>query len=145
MRRELEIAIDGLGTFRDRAAQMLMILRAQRRLWPAVVAVAALVVLLVTVAAVWAWCSDGPVAAADADRAWRYLLVCNGCGHREHPVEHPARTLAQQNGLFKCPACGEFKAAWHRRGSQAVPPGGWESGSRTPATHPAPQAGRDPP
>lgn len=64
------------------------------------------------------------VTAADQE-PWRYLIVCQACGHRARTLSHPARSLEQQNGLLRCPACGEFAMSWYRYGGQTLPPGGW--------------------
>jgi hypothetical protein len=71
------------------------------------------------------WDRPRPRQLVETTDNWRYALVCESCGHKARPVEHPSRSLAQQNGMYQCPQCGEFKAACYRRGSQTVPPGGW--------------------
>ena len=66
-----------------------------------------------------------PVIGTQAERPWRYLLVCEKCGHRERLTESPHQTRAKQAGFFECPQCGAFMASSYRRGSLALPPGGW--------------------
>jgi hypothetical protein len=71
------------------------------------------------------WGRTRPARLVEATDNWRYVLVCEACEHRAHTMEQPARSLPQQNGMYQCPQCGEFKATCYRRGSQSVPPGGW--------------------
>jgi hypothetical protein len=66
-----------------------------------------------------------PPKFVEATDNWRYVLVCESCGHHARTVDHPDRGLPQHNGMYQCPQCGQFKAACYRRGSQTVPPGGW--------------------
>lgn len=61
----------------------------------------------------------------EIEAQWRYLVVCQRCGYRARQVTHPRGLLAERDGLLVCPECGEAKAWWYRRGSQAIPPGGW--------------------
>jgi hypothetical protein len=65
------------------------------------------------------------VVTAEPEQAWRYLLVCGQCQHRERLTESPHRTWDKENGLFRCPQCAAFMADCYRRGSLTVPPGGW--------------------
>ena len=126
MRPGLQAARQRLRAALDRLVHAVVILRAQGRRWMMIAAAATLMVPLVAVGACWTWhWLDPPPPAAKAEESWRYLLVCESCGYRLRSAEHPARTLPRQNGLLRCPKCGQFKAAWFRRGSQTVPPGGW--------------------
>jgi hypothetical protein len=128
MRRALVIAADHLQAVRERAAHLLFIVRARRYAW--IAALAAAICVAGGGAVLYGGLSAGRAApgAQTARRggdAWRYLVVCDRCQHRERTLEHPTRTLPQQDGLLRCPACGQFAANWYRRGSQALPPGGW--------------------
>ena len=126
MRRALEIVVDRLRALLDGAAQLTVLLRARRRLWIAALPLAVLCTALVGAGAYWGWRSvAAPRRVEQTEDAWRYLVVCQNCRYRERTVEHPGRKLRKQNGLLECPKCGQFKAAWYRRGSQALPPGGW--------------------
>ncbi|MGD8451581.1 MAG: hypothetical protein PVJ57_07155 [Phycisphaerae bacterium] len=125
MRRFVDIAVDRLRTLQDLGAQTAVFVRTDRRL--RILFILSAVVVLVLVAGFYWTFFGGAEAtpAGDADDAWRYLVVCSNCGYRERCTEHPAHHLEQRHGALKCPKCGEFKAAWYRRGGQALPPGGW--------------------
>jgi len=126
MNRFIGVGLDTVHGLVNHARQVVSTLRAQKRLWiPGAIAVALSV--LVTGAG-WYWSAtraSTAQGALSAEEDWRYLVVCNDCGYRTQCVEHPTRKMIQQEGLLKCPQCGRFQAAWYRRGSQAVPPGGW--------------------
>ncbi len=135
MQRVLDIAGEMLRAPRERVAQWVLLVRADLRLRLIVVGGSALLLLFVAAGLLWTCQSaDGPVVV-DPQRHWRYLVVCEACQHRARAVEHPARTLEMKNGLLQCPECREFQAAWYRRGTLSLPPGGWST-SR-PATEPA--------
>lgn len=61
---------------------------------------------------------------AEPEQAWRYVLVCGQCQHRERLSDSPHRTREKQDGLFRCPQCGAFMADCYRRTSLSLPPGG---------------------
>ena len=136
MRRSLEIAGDSSRTIVVRTGQFILALRARRELWIVTLVATMIVVALLVTGVICIWRPSGATTATagavDAEQAWRYLVVCQQCGHRERTLEHPARTLDKQNGLLRCPACGRFTAAWFRRGSQSLPPGGWSTTQAVP-------------
>jgi hypothetical protein len=118
---------EGLRGLLERAGQLAALVRAQRRQRAAAIVAAAVLIVLLGIGSVALvrWRAGHTPGAADIEHAWRYLVVCEHCGHRERTIENPAREWPKKKSRLKCPACGEFKAAWYRRGSQAVPPGGW--------------------
>ncbi|MCK4340519.1 MAG: hypothetical protein KAY37_02200 [Phycisphaerae bacterium] len=138
----LEIAAERLRAAGEHTGQLVILLRTRGRLWPLAAAGAVLVVILLAVGLTWSWRSAGQAhGTADSEQAWRYLIVCEQCGYRQRTSEHPVHTLEQRAGRLRCPECNRFKAAWFRRGSLAMPPGGWST-SR-PATGTAVEAGED--
>jgi len=126
MRRTLRIVVQRLRLLRDGAAQLIVLLRARGQLRIALAAVIAGCLAVGGAGACWiSHASNSTPALQDTKDAWRYLLVCGKCKYRQKSIEHPIRRLPKRGGLLKCPRCGRFEATWHRRGSQAVPPGGW--------------------
>jgi DNA-directed RNA polymerase subunit RPC12/RpoP len=108
-----------------RGAQAVRSLQAQKRLW--LLAVAG-VVLVGAVAIGGYFALRSPPASRSAvqeSKDWRFLFVCMKCGHRFRSAENISSTLPASKGHLRCPKCGEFEGNMYRRGSQAVPPGGW--------------------
>lgn len=68
-------------------------------------------------------------AAADA---WRYLVICDACGRRQHVQDLPT-----PHGVQMCDACGKGRLTSYRRGSQALIPGGWSASMPTATTRPS--------
>lgn len=120
---------------RERVAQWALLVRADARLRLMTAGGAVLAVVLVGAGLFWACRPAAGPGAAAPEQQWRYLLVCEGCGYRTRMVEHPAHVLAKENGLLQCPKCGAYRAAWYRRGSLSLPPGGWSTSQ--PAANPA--------
>ena len=121
----LDHALSAVGALLAGVVRAIVALRAERCLYAAALLATG---VLVTLFGAVAYCTSGASQAApvvDVDQAWRYLVVCEACGHRVRVLDHPARTWPREGSMLKCPACGEFKATWYRRGSQSVPPGGW--------------------
>ncbi|MBN2445821.1 MAG: hypothetical protein JXO22_03805 [Phycisphaerae bacterium] len=88
--------------------------------------------LLALIALVVLWTRSGTApptptsVVTDSGDQWHYLVVCEACGQRLRYASHPAATRGSpRNGQLVCPHCGAARAAWYRRGSQVVPPGGW--------------------
>ncbi len=93
----------------------------------ALLAAAIGVVCIGLVAVVWQAAHERPptqvVTAPEAP--WRYLAVCGACQQRQRLAEYPGPDWRQERGVFACSACGAFQVTVYRRGTQAVPPGGW--------------------
>lgn len=128
MTHKQQLAVNWAGAVIHAARNSLLFARTQRGLSAFALALAACATALVGfgVAARGVWSAAAPPpAATEPGTAWRYLIVCDACGYRARCAEHPARHYPQRRGLLRCPRCGEFRAAWYRRGSQNIPPGGW--------------------
>jgi hypothetical protein len=125
MRRALVDTVDRMRPFAAHAAAVAVAAWDQRRVRATALGIAALALLLTAaVVTLQPETATAPALAADGAN-WRYVVVCGSCGHRERLTEHPARHWEQRDGLLRCPACGEFRASWYRRGAMAAPPGGW--------------------
>ena len=132
MRREWESTVEQVRALAGRVARGAIVWGADRRNRRLLVGGGFLACLVIGMGAVWLW----PAAAAtgrvgDDEADWRYLLVCRACQARTHWVSHPRRECEERKGWLRCPDCDGFEATWHRRGSQAIPPGGWSTSRPT--------------
>ena len=127
MDRHLDNLINLAGASSARFLRFLRLLRAARCLGAATLLLSAVLMPLFGAAA---YVSSG-VAAREApvvrgEDPWRYKAMCAACGYQVRTSQHPAQLWPQQRGLLRCPRCGAFEVTWWRRGSQSVPPGGWD-------------------
>ena len=128
MRREWESTVEQVRALAGRVAGGVVVWGADRRHRRLCVGGGVLASLMILMGAIWLWPASAATGRVDDNEAdWRYLLACRSCEFRAHWVTHPRREVEERDGWLRCPHCERFTATWYRRGSQAIPPGGWST------------------
>jgi hypothetical protein len=126
MRRAVDVTASWAESGTQRLGALLQYaLDHQERL---LVALVALILLapVVIIAGTWKYeqATGAHAVGAETERPWRYLMLCEQCGHRERLSESPHNAREKVAGLYECPKCGAFKVSRTRRGSLSLTPGG---------------------